>query len=207
MFEKSYFSALQDYLESCCTDELTPEEQEYYNALYAVVGINRKYGKDNAIAFLMHPPFNCSRQRARRMYDEAINLFFADDTIENRAHRQMIFDNLQKAALVVLKSATSPKDMEVYGNLMIQAWKVKQLDKEDPVKRKEFKEKEFKVYTLDSKLIGIPMVDRNELARQIDGLEDVSQRDKERLKQDAGVVDINFEELLDDTQDSTADKR
>jgi len=97
--------------------------------------------------------------------------------------------------------------MEVYGNLMIQAWKVKQLDKEDPVKRKEFKEKEFKVYTLDSKLIGIPMVDRNELARQIDGLEDVSQRDKERLKQDAGVVDINFEELLDDTQDSTADKR
>jgi hypothetical protein len=51
------------------------------------------------------------------------------------------------------------------------------------------------------------MVDRNELARQIDGLEDVSQRDKERLKQDAGVVDINFEELLDDTQDSTADKR
>ena len=175
--------------------------------MYAVVGINRKYGKDNAIAFLMHPPFNCTRQRARRMYDEAINLFFADDTIENRAHRQMIFDNLQKAALVVLKSATSSKDMEVYGNLMIQAWKVKQLDKEDPVKRKEFKEKEFKVYTLDSKLIGIPMVDRNELARQIDGLEDVSQRDKERLKQDAGVVDINFEELLDDTQDSTADKR
>lgn len=207
MFEKSYFSALQDYLESGCTDELTPEEQEYYNALYAIVGINRKYGKDNAIAFLMHPPFNCTRPRARRMYDEAINLFFADDTIENRAHRQMIFDNLQKAALVVLKSATSSKDMEVYGNLMIQAWKVKQLDKEDPVKRKEFKEKEFKVYTLDSKLIGIPMVDRNELARQIDGLEDVSQRDKERLKQDAGVVDINFEELLDDTQDSTADKR
>ena len=54
MFDKSYFETLQDYLASGCTMELTDEELDYYNVLYALVGINRKYGKDNAVAFLMH---------------------------------------------------------------------------------------------------------------------------------------------------------
>lgn len=204
MFEKSYFDRLQDYIESGCQNELTAEEQEYYNALYAVVGINRKYGKDRAIAFLMHKPFGCTRPRAREMYNEAVNLFFADDTIENRAHRNMIFENLMKAAQSVLLSAISSKDLEIYGNLQIQAWKVKQLDKEDPVKRKEMKEKEIKVYTLDSDKIGIPRIDRTELAAQIDSIENLSERDRTRIKADAGVIDVNFEEMLDDTQEKTS---
>lgn len=49
MFDKSYFDTLQDYIASGCTMELTADELDYYNALYALVGINRKYGKDNAI--------------------------------------------------------------------------------------------------------------------------------------------------------------
>ena len=94
MFDKSYFDTLQDYIASGCTMELTADELDYYNALYALVGINRKYGKDNAIAFLMHEPFNVERLRARKMYSEAINLFYLNDTIENNAHRNMMFDNL-----------------------------------------------------------------------------------------------------------------
>lgn len=60
MFDKSYFDTLQDYIASGCTMELTADELDYYNALYALVGINRKYGKDNAIAFLMHEPSTLS---------------------------------------------------------------------------------------------------------------------------------------------------
>ena len=68
MFETSYFDRLQDYLASGCTEELTDDELDYYNALYAMIGINRKYGKENAIAFLRHKPFELSFQRAREMY-------------------------------------------------------------------------------------------------------------------------------------------
>jgi len=35
--------------------------------------------------------------------------------------QNMMYDNLQKAAQVVLMNAHSSKDMEVYGNLMVQA--------------------------------------------------------------------------------------
>ena len=150
MFETSYFDRLQDYLASGCTMELTGDEMDYYNALYALIGIQRKYGKDNAISFLMHDPFQVKRARAREMYNEAINLFFANDSVENNAHRNMMYDNLQKAAQVVLINAHSSKDMEVYGNLMIQAAKIKQLDKPDPQKRKEVNEKHIKIYMLDT---------------------------------------------------------
>lgn len=205
MFEKSYYHVLQDYIQSGCKEQLTPEEQEYYNALYAIVGIHRKYGRDQAINLLMHAPFNCSRPRAREMYNEAVNLFFLDDSIENRAHRNMIFEDLQKAAQAVLLSAKSPKDMEIYGNLKIQAWKVKQLDKEDPIKREQPKDKPIKVYTTDSSMIGIPSIDRKLLAQQIDSIPDISERDRERLKRDANIIETSFEEMLDDTQEKTQD--
>ena len=203
MFEISHYDTLQDYLASGCTMELTDEELDYYNALYALVGINRKYGKDNAIAFLMHPPFNVERSRARRMYAEALNLFYLNDMVERDAYRSIIFDNLQKAALAVLQNATSAKDMEVYGNLLVQAAKVKQLDKPDPEKTETPREKPVKVYDLDPAAIGLAAANRQLLARQIDRIEGLSERDKTRLRRDAGIEDVDIEDMLDDTQEKT----
>lgn len=205
MFETSYFDRLQDYLASGCTMELTDDEVDYYNALYALIGIQRKYGKDNAISFLMHDPFLVKRARAREMYNEAINLFFANDSIENNAHRNMMYDNLQKAAQVVLMNAHSSKDMEVYGNLMIQAAKIKQLDKPDPQKRKEVNEKPIKIYMLDTQAVGMPQVNRQLLAEQIDSIPDIPEREKVRLKRDAQVIDVDIIEMLDDQETKTKD--
>jgi hypothetical protein len=205
MFETSYFDRLQDYLASGCTMELTDDEMDYYNALYALIGIQRKYGKDNAISFLMHDPFQVKRARAREMYNEAINLFFANDSVENNAHRNMMFDNLQKAAQVVLMNAHSSKDMEVYGNLMIQAAKIKQLDKPDPQKRKEVNEKPIKIYMLDTQAVGMPQVNRQLLAEQIDSIPDIPEREKVRLKRDAQVIDVDIIEMLDDQETKTKD--
>ena len=204
MFDKSYFDTLQDYIASGCTMELTADELDYYNALYALVGINRKYGKDNAIAFLMHEPFNVERLRARKMYSEAINLFYLNDTIENNAHRNMMFDNLMKAAQVVLQNAVSSKDMEVYGNLNIQAAKIKQLGKPDPVKPKEIDEKPIKIYDLNPEAVGLDAANRQILAAQIDSV-DLPEREKVRLKRDANIVDIDFEEMLNDQEEKTKD--
>lgn len=202
MFDKSYFDTLQDYIASGCTMELTADELDYYNVLYALVGINRKYGKDNAIAFLMHEPFNVERMRARKMYSEAINLFYLNDTIENDAHRNLMYDNLMKAAQVVLQNAVSSKDMEVYGNLNIQAAKIKQLDKPDPVKPKEIDDKPIKIYDLNPEAVGLSSANRQILAAQIDSV-DLPQTEKIRLKRDANIVDIDFEEMLNDQEEKT----
>lgn len=205
MFESSCFDQLQDYIASGCTIELTDEEMNYYNALYALIGIHRKYGKDNAISFLMHDPFNVKRQRAREMYSEAVNLFFADDSIENNAHRNMMYDELIKAAQVVKITARSSKDMEIFGNIMAQAFKIKQLDKPDPKKKEEIKDRNIKVYMLDTEAVGIPKIDRTKLAAQIDAIQDIPERERIRLKRDAKVIDVDIIEMLDDQENKTKD--
>jgi hypothetical protein len=204
MFEKSHFDTLQDYIQSGFSIELTEEELNYYNALYAMVGISRKYGKDNAVSFLMHKPFCVDRMRARQMYAEAMNLFYLSDSVENDAYRNMIFDELNKAALVVLQNATSSKDLEVYGNLKTQAAKVKQLDKPDPAKPLELDNKFIKVYDLDPTAVGLPVANRTSLAQQIDAL-DVPLREKNRLRQDAGIEDADIIDMLDDQEEKTKD--
>lgn len=205
MFDTSHFDRLQDYLASGFAMELTDEELNYYNALYALIGIQRKYGKDNAISFLMHEPFQVKRARAREMYNEAINLFYADDSIENNAHRNLMFDNLQKAAQVVLTTARTSKDMDVYGNLLTQAAKIKQLDRPDPEKRQAVKDKNIKIYMLDTQAVGIPQVDRQQLAAQIDSIQDISERERVRIKRDANVIDVDIIEMLDDQEAKTKD--
>ena len=205
MFETSYFDRLQDYLASGCTEDITDEELDYYNVLYALIGVNRKYGKDSAVAFLRHEPFNLGLKRAREMYNEAVNLFFADDTIQNVAHRNMLYDNLMKAAQVTMTSATSSKDIEVYGDLLFKAWKIKQLDKPDPEQLEEPKEKAIKIYSLTSESVGIQQANRQLLAAQIDNIPDITEREKERLRRDARIVDVDFIDMLNDQEEKTKD--
>ena len=117
----------------------------------------------------------------------------------------MMYDNLMKAAQVVLQNATSSKDMEVYGNLTVQAAKIKQLDKPDPIKPKEIDEKNIKLYDLDPGVVGLPSANRQLLAAQIDAMQDVPMREKRRLKRDANIIDVNIEEMLDDQEEKTKD--
>ena len=89
-------------------------------------------------------------------------------------------------------------------DLLTQAAKIKQLDKPDPVKPKEITEKPIKVYDLDPSAVGLPSVSRHVLARQIDSM-DLPEREKERLRRDANIIDVDIEEMLDDTEEKTKD--
>lgn len=56
-------------------------------------------------------------------------------------------------------------------------------------------------------MIGVPSIDRKDLANQIDKIPDLPEKERTRLKRDAMAVDINFEEIIDDTQEKTENYR
>lgn len=202
-FKKSYFDSLQDYIQGGSKTTLTDCESEYLEVLYLLNNLRRKYGKENAISFIQNPPLNVKYQYARRMYDESVNLFYADDSIEKQAYRNMIYEDLQAAAKLVLQTAKSPKDMEVFGDLMTKAYKAKGLDIPEPAKvPEELYKKPIKIYSLNPEQIKLPTVDRNALAELIDSLE-IQEGEKVRLRQEGGVTDVNFIELLDDQTEKT----
>jgi hypothetical protein len=202
-FKKSHFEKLQDYIQSGSKSELTGEETQYLDVLYLLNNIRRKYGKENAIVFIQKSPYNIPYRRARLMYDEAINLFYLDDTIERQAHKNMLFEELMSAAKVVLMTAEGSKDMEVYGDLVAKAYKIKGLDQPEPPKiPEELYKKPVKIYMMESKYVGIEGADRNELAERIDNLE-IQEREKSRVRQEARITDIDFIELYDDQEEKT----
>lgn len=204
-FDKSYYDTLQDYIQNGSKKDLTKDENDYLNMLYMVLGIYRKYGRINAINFLMHKPFECTRRISERMFNESINLFYADDQVTNKAWRNMIFDNLMKASLVLLRSNPSIDSLEIYGKLQMAAAKIKRLDQPDEEKPIKISDKEIKIYSLNPESVGIPAVNRKEVASLIDSL-DIKTKDKDKIRQDANIDPINFEEIIDDTKNKTADE-
>ena len=206
-FNESQFDRLQDYAQEGFKGELNEEEQNYYNALLAQLGVYRKYGRSAAIHFLMVQPFNCSRRTATRMMDEAVNLFYADDNVTRQAWRNLMFEEMRNAALAILKTeGITPDDMETYRRMMESAYKFKQLDMPDPEEPdKADRHNEIKVYELTGKHLGLPNIDRNRVADLIDNL-NVGDEQKERLKRDAGVNPVDIEEVLEDTMNITEDE-
>lgn len=199
-FKESCFDRLQDYAQEGFKGELDDYEQAYYNALLAQLGVYRKYGRMKAIHFLMVKPFGCQRRTATRMFDEAVNLFYADDGVTRKAWRNLMFEEMRSAALSILKTeGLNTDDLETYRRMMESAYKFKQLDtpdEEKPDSPEKFRE--IKVYDLDGKRLGLPDIDRNRVAALIDRL-DISEYDRERIKTDAGVKPIDIDRVISNT--------
>lgn len=206
-FNESVFDKLQDYAQEGFKGELSDYEQEYYQALYTQLGVYRKYGRSAAIHFLMRMPFNCSRKTATRMLDEAVNLFYAEDNVKRSAWRNLMFEEMRNAALSILKTdGITPDDMETYRRLMESAYKFKQLDQPDVEEPDDEKRhKEIKVYELSGKRLGLPNIDRHEVASLIDSL-NVNEEQKERLKRDAGVNPVDINDVLQNTMNIPEDE-
>lgn len=199
-FKKSYFDRLQDYIQTGSADNLSDEEQSYLEVLNLLNCLRRKYGKENAIAFIQRPPYSITYRRSRQMYDEAINLFYMDEGIDKQAQRNMMYEQIMAAAAVVMQTAECSRDFEVYSDMMKTAYKVKGLDTPEPPRIPAgLYDKPIKIYSTDPKKISLMPADRNELAERIDALE-VPEMEKRRFRQEAGVDEVDFLEILDDQE-------
>ncbi len=205
--DKKLIERLEDYIQSGSINQLSVEEAIYVDALSLIHSLSRKYGRRNTVAFFTQEPFNLKHARAREMYDEAISLFYTDRNIEKKALRHQKAEQLEEAARIVFENAESAKDYEVYGDLIMKAAKLQQLDKEDPEKLpKEIYQKPIRVLSLDTETIGLPKIDRQALAREIEELE-IPERDKIRLLEDALNEPFNLLERIGSIEEeSKSDK-
>jgi hypothetical protein len=198
--DKKLLRKLEDYIQGGSVNDLKNEEKIYLEALTLFNSMSRKYGRRNTVKFFTREPFNLQYRRASEMYDEAVTLFYTDRNIEKKALRNMYADRMDEAALIVRDNAESSKDWDVYGSLTEKAYKMRGLDKEDPKKMdKEVYLKPLRHYSLDSKVVGLPEINRQELASQIEALE-IPEREKSRLRMEANMEQIKIEDRLNELQ-------
>ena len=109
-------------------------------------------------------------------------------------HTANAYDTLYHA---ILDSASSPKDYALAASILDKKVKLLELDKPEPVLPPDDQyQKVIRLSTSNPEEIGLPEAYRDELAAQIDSLDSLTEAEKNFLRQDAGIVDMDIVERL-----------
>lgn len=187
------YDALLAFIETGSQGDLPEELIEYISILELIRGMHMRYENRNAIVkFIQQPPYGLSEYHATQYYTDAINLFYLSNEIKRQAWRNVYAEKLDRAADLVLMTATTSKDIDIYKNIIYAIKDFRQLGEPEPDDiPEEFFKKPVKIYTLDPTQVGRSRPDRNLLAKHIDKL-DIPETDKQRIKSDAMIEEIEF---------------
>ena len=133
---------------------------------------------------------------AQQIFENAINYFYADRKIRKESWRNIIAEKYLLAAQLCFDQ----NDLAGYRKFLNDVERLKRLnEKDDEGVDPKLLDRRVMVYVLSGKELGVPEVDRNELARMIDSYE-INETMKIRIKRDAGslprkLFDLEIEDI------------
>jgi hypothetical protein len=131
---------------------------------------------------------------ARNLYYESINFFNSDTKVSKEVWGNVYADQLD----VIASMAFETGQFDVAGKYKLEAARLRGVGRDEPAAiPEELLDRRPVLYTIRPKDVGIDQVNRNELAKFIDQL-DVSSKEKRKVRRDAMIDGLNFDELLKD---------
>lgn len=195
--DEGAFERIQDYIAGGSKGNLSQKEQVYIDLLTMIYSLDGQWGKRRTIKFLTSKPFSFSYEQASNMYAESIEMFFANRKVSKEAMRAKMADQYDTLYALAMQNARTTKDFEIAAGILSSKAKVLRLDQDDPQQLPaENYSKQFRVLSLSPEVIGLPRANRDELARQIDGIV-APEAVKKRLRVDAGIDDLDIVKLMD----------
>ncbi len=195
--DQGAFERIQDYIAGGSRGNLSQKEQVYIDLLTMIYSLDGQWGKRRTIKFLTSKPFSFSYEQASNMYAESIEMFFANRKVSKEAMRAKMADQYDTLYALAMQNARTTKDFEIAAGILSSKAKVLRLDQDDPQQLPaENYSKQFRVLSLSPEVIGLPRANRDELARQIDGIV-APEAVKKRLRVDAGIDDLDIVKFMD----------
>lgn len=195
--DEGAFERIQDYIAGGSRGNLSKKEQVYIDLLTMIYSLDGQWGKRRTIKFLTSKPFSFSYEQASNMYAESIEMFFANRKVSKDAMRAKMADQYDTLYALAMQNARTTKDFEIAAGILSSKAKVLRLDQDDPQQLPaENYSKQFRVLSLSPEVIGLPRANRDELARQIDGIV-APEAVKKRLRVDAGIDDLDIVKFMD----------
>lgn len=195
--DEGAFERIQDYIAGGSRGNLSQKEQVYIDLLTMIYSLDGQWGKRRTIKFLSSKPFSFSYEQASNMYAESIEMFFANRKVSKEAMRAKMADQYDTLYALAMQNARTTKDFEIAAGILSSKAKVLRLDQDDPQQLPaENYNKQFRVLSLSPEVIGLPRANRDELARQIDGIV-APEAVKKRLRVDAGIDDLDIVKFMD----------
>ena len=193
------FEAIQDYFKNGGSATLGNQEQTYLEILQIIYSFDVKCGKRATIRILTRPPYNLSYDRARDLHAEAVELFNSGRKNSKEAMRYHMADTFDSLYHLALEKATTTKDLTLATSILEKKSRLLRLDQPDEERPDEKQYlKQNRLLSVNPESIGLPAADRDELAAQIDALDDIPAPIKQRLKMDAGIIDMDIQKILED---------
>lgn len=195
--DEGAFERIQDYIAGGSRGNLSQKEQVYIDLLTMIYSLDGQWGKRRTIKFLTSKPFSFSYEQASNMYAESIEMFFANRKVSKEAMRAKMADQYDTLYALAMQNARTTKDFEIAAGILSSKAKVLRLDQDDPQQLPaENYSKQFRVLSLSPEVKGLPRANRDELARQIDGIV-APEAVKKRLRVDAGIDDLDIVKFMD----------
>lgn len=206
MFKKLQQLEIEDLIEFRDHGKMSnvPEEMaEYVQLLDKVRGMHLRadqYGSRDAVINHLMKFDGYSHYLAAKLHDDAMEYFYADRSISKSAWRNIIAEQMQKGINTMFALAKDAKEIGNAVKELANMAKVLGLDQPDTEEfPKELLEKPIKLYTSSAEELGMPPINRYELGRIIDGLEDITEAQKLAAKRDGQLIPLNiFNEPIPD---------
>lgn len=140
----------------------------------------------------------------RNRINDAVTHFYLDKEANKKAWANIHAEKQWQLAEATLLSATEARDYKLASDIFEKAYKMKMEAMPDDSKiPEELLAKKVAIYSLKGKDVGIPEINRQQLAREIDQLR-IEESAKLKLKQDLGEAPrqiFNYEERHEQEKD------
>jgi len=192
---------LQHYITTGKSSGLPNDVVIYLELLEMVRSMYSKYETKNFIInTLMAPVYELSRKLATQLYFDALNFFYSDNSVKQKAWENIYADHMEKLAYYAIER----DEIENARRCFMDAAKLRGVGREERSEiPQEMLNRPVIIYTLDPEKVGLPMASRKELAEFIDNIPEISERERVRVKRDAGVIETTlFEEIVNEDKEN-----
>ena len=187
---------IYDFIDSK-SNKISPEIERYLDLMDKVRGMHlriAKFGSKEMILQHLMKVEDLSRYLANKVYNDALEYFYCDNHISKQAWRNIIVEKQEKLINMALHLVKDVSDLAKIAKMNIDLGILLQLDKEDPPELPtELFARPFKLYSFDAKMLGLPTaVDRGKLAKLIDALPELTEKERILIRQEALIEPLNL---------------
>lgn len=167
---------------------------DYLNLLDKVRGmimrIDQFGSKDVVVKHLMVVD-GLSRYKASQVYDEAVEYFYASQRVSKAAWRNVYADKMDKMISFSMQIVRTVDDARKVVQMIKDVGEMREVHVED---KENLPEELFVppvvVYSLNPEDLGLPKANRHALAKIIDELPELTEKERNRIKQEALAIPL-----------------
>lgn len=189
---------IYEFMEKGNVDNAPPEIVQYLHLLDKIRGMLIRidqFSSDEVIVKHLMLVDGLSRYKAKKIIDETREYFYRDSVVSKQAWRNIYAEKADKMLNFAMLMAKDTKDaIAVVKSIADVVDKIRDLNTVDaPELSEEMFKPMMKVYTLDASVTEFTVpADRNKLAKLIEALPELTEREKDRIKQEALVTPLTI---------------